>query len=456
MKILIAGNGKVGSMVTRQLSNENCDLTLIDRNKQVLESCMEHYDVMGIQGNCASMDTLLDAGVKDADLLIAMTGQDEINLLCCLTAHFMNPKLHTIVRIRNPEYVNQIYSMRSDFAISMAVNPDRQAATEIYKLLRYPGFLKRDTFVRGNAEIVELRIKEHSQMAGLPLTKLNSLFKTQVLVCAVLRDGEAFIPAGHFMLEAGDRVFVTGASENLSKLLRNTGIIARRARRVLIAGASRISYYLAQNLLSGGVSVQILEKDPDRCRDMCVLLPDASIVKGDASDQQILNEEGIRNCDAFVTMTGEDETNIVMSIYGTHIGVPQVITKLGRAENVHMLDDLPIGSIVSPKELCSNTIVRYVRAMQNQEGAAVTIHMIADGQVEAIEFIVDESTLHCGEPLKEVPIKKDVLLASISRDGKTEIAGGDSRFYPGDSLVVVSAGRGAIRQLNDIFERQYS
>ncbi len=452
MKILIAGSGKIGSTLARQLSQERCDLTLIDISQKVLEVSMENYDVMGIQGNCASMDTLHQAGVEDTDLLIAMTGSDEINLLCCVTAHFMNPSIHTIARIKHREYAGQISSMRNAFALSMSISPDRLAAEEIHRLLKYPGFLKRDSFARGYVEIVELKISSGDRMAGVALSRMSDVVKSQVLICAVLRDGTAFIPSGDFTLEAGDRIFVTGTSENLSKMLGHLGIITHRARQILLAGGSRISMYLADSLIKEGMSVMIIESDPERCRQLSIELPEASIILGDASDQQLLNQEGIRQCDAFVTLTGQDETNIVMSLYGRICKVPQVITKLGRTENLQVIDSLPLGSVVSPRDLCTNSIVRYVRAMQNQEGAATTIHMIADGQVEAIEFVADSHTRHCGEPLKNILIRKDVLLAGITRKGKTEIPSGDSSFEEGDSLVVVSAGSGKIRQLNDIFE----
>ncbi len=452
MKILVAGDGKMGSSLVKQLTAEGYELAVIDENANVLESIMEDCDVMGIQGNCASMDTLRDAGVEDADLLIAMTGMDEVNLLCCMTAHSMNPKLHTITRIKNPEYAGQIYTLRSAFGLSMAVNPDRQAASEISRLIKYPGFLKRDTFARGTVEIVEFKVREDSKAIGVPLNRLNSVFRCRVLVCVAVRDGEVIIPSGDFVLQEGDRLFVTGDAENLSILLKHLGIITRKARRVMIAGGSRISYYLAQNLLKQGIDVRIIENNPARCRELSEDLPDAVVIYGDAGDQKILDKEGIAGCDAFVTLTGMDETNIVLSIFGTHRGVPQVITKLSREENLQMLDDLPVGSIVSPKDLCTNSIVRYVRAMENQVGAAVSVHMIADGQAEASEFILDESAMHCGVPVKELKLRKNVLIACASKRGKSRFFTGDSSFEKGDSVIVISAGDEIIGQFNDIFE----
>ena len=452
MKIIIAGDGKVGATLTRQLSAEGYDLTLIDSNPQVLASSVERYDVMTVQGNCASMETLRQADVGGADLLIAATSADEVNLLCCMTAHGINSNLHTIARIRNPEYTEQTYAMRDVFALSLTVNPEKQAAVEIERLLKYPGFLKRDTFAKGRVEIVELRIDSKSRLSNVPLSDLGSIAKCQVLVCAVLRNGTAAAPDGNFVLQDGDRIFVTAPTDNLAILLKNLGIVTHKVRRVIVAGGGRVSYYLAQSLQKNGITVQLIEKDPDRCLKLAGLLPSTCIVQGDASSQALLESEGLATCDALVSLTGLDELNMVISLYGNSCGVPQIITKLGRVENSHILDRLPLGSKICPKELCCNTIVRYVRAMQNQTGAAVTIHSIADGQAEAIEFLADETTLHCGESLKDLKLRQNVLVVCITHGIQTQIPNGDSCFYQGDTLIIVASGDAVIRHLNDIFE----
>ena len=451
MNIIIAGDGKVGSTLTRLLSAEGHDVTLIDSNYKVLENSLEQYDVMAIHGNCASMDILLQAGVKDADLLIAVTNMDEVNLLCCTTSHGLNPKLHTIARIRKPEYTEQIYTMRSTFGLSMAINPEKQAAREIERLLKYPGFLKRDSFAKGRTEIVELRISADSKLCNVALSDMNSIVKCRVLVCAVLRSGTAIAPKGNFILREGDRIFVTAPTQNLTTLLKNLGIITRRVRRVILCGGGRVSYYLASMLEKHGISIQLVEQNYERCRELATLLPETNVVHGDSTDQTLLDSEGLSEADAMVSLTGLDELNMIISLYGQSKGVPQVITKLSRMENRNVIDALSLGSVVCPKELCCNTIARYVRAMQNQSGAAVTVHAIADGQAEAVEFLVDEATKNCNIPLKQIKLKENVLVVSINRGSHTEIPGGDSMFQKGDSVVVVTSGRGSIRQLNDIF-----
>lgn len=452
MKIIIAGDGKVGSTLTRELAAEGHDITLIDAKAEVLELSEERYDVMVVQGNCASMETLSQAGVQEAELLIAMTGADEVNLLCCTTAHGMNPKLHTIARIRNPEYTDQIYKMRNLFGLSMVVNPERQAAIEMMRLIKYPGFLKRDTFVKGRVEIVELRVREDSKLCNASLYDLGNIVKCKILVCAVLRNSKAIIPDGNFTLQAGDRIFVTAAVRELTLFLKNIGIITHKAKRVILCGGGRLSYYLAQLLVKDGIMVEIIEQDYDRCLSLANQLPEVTVVHGDASSEFLLESERIGDCDVLVTLTGLDEMNIIISLYGNNCNVPQIITKLGRLNTNSILDTLSIGSIISPKELCCNSILRYVRAVKNQIGAAQSIHMIADGQAEAIEFIVDENTLHQGKPLKELKIKKNIRIVSITKGAKYELPNGDSYFSKGNAVIIVTRRDEVIYQLNDIFE----
>ena len=451
MKIIIAGDGKVGTALVRQLSAEGHDLTLVDMNQEKLQSAAEQNDVMAVAGNCAAMETLLEAGVMDAQLLIAVTGADEINLLCAMTAHGLNEKLHTIARIRKPEYIHQIHRMRHVFALDMTVNEEKQAAREIERLLKFPGFLGRDAFAKGRAEIVELRIDEKSKLRDVSLMEMYRIVGCRVLVCAVLRSGQAITPGGNFVLKAGDRIFVTAPTSNLALLMKNLGIITRRVRSCLIGGGGRIVYYLANLLKKDRIQVRIMEKDPARCRELAAALPQAEILLGDFTNRKDLEDAGLEDCDAFLSMTGMDEMNMVTSLFAASRKVPQVITKLGRPENTLLAGDLDLGSVICPQELCSNEIVRYVRAMANQTGAAVSLHTIADGQAEAVEFLVETGTKNCGVPLKELKLKPGVLLATISHDDKVEIPHGGSMLQVGDTVVAVTTARGTLQKLNDIF-----
>ncbi len=451
MNIIIAGAGKVGKVLARQLSAEGHALTVIDQNSQVLEGTVVQYDALGVHGNCASKGVLMDAGVQDADLVIAATGADEVNLLCCLTAHGINPNIHTIARIRDPEYTEQIMTMRDTFPLSMTVNPEKHAAMEIERLLKFPGFLRRESFAKGRAQIVELRIDGKSKLKNVALMDMFGVVKCRVLVCAVLRNGQAMTPSGNFVLQEGDRIFVTAPTSELAVLLKNLDIATRRVRRVLLCGGGRVSYYLAGLLEKDGISVQLLEKDRQRCLALAESLPETNVIHGDCSSQSDLESQGIDRCDAVVALTGLDETNMIVSLYAANRGVAQTVTKLSREESFSLANAMALGSVISPKELCSNDIVRYVRAMQNQTGAAVSVHAIADGQAEAVEFIVDESTPNCDVPLKELRLKPDVLVASITHDAQSQVPNGDSRFLPGDRMVVVTARRGMLQHLGDIF-----
>lgn len=453
MKIIIAGDGKVGLTLTQKLAAEGHDLTLIDSKQSVLDSSIERFDVMGVQGNCASMEVLDRAGVRKANLLIAVTSTDEINLLCCMTAHGLNQDINTIARIRNPEYGKQIFTMREVYSLSLIVNPEKQAAREMERLIKFPGFLQRDTFAKSRVEIVELRLAEDSRLCDVRLMDLERIVKCKVLVCAVSRGGTVFIPDGNFILRKGDHVFFTATSENLTHMLQNLGMITRKAKRVMICGGGRIGYYLAERLARDKVQVQLIEQNRDRCHELAEELPEeVCVINGDASSQFLLESEGIHDCDAFVTMTGMDEMNMILSLYGESCKVPQVITKVGHMEKSSIHDSLDLGSVVCPKELCCNEIVRYVRAMQNTQGAAVTLHNIADGQVEALEFVVDEKTRYLGKPLREIKLKKNILIACITHGSNTGIPTGDSYYRKGDSVIIIAKSGMKLLQLNDIFE----
>ena len=451
MNIIIAGVGKIGKTLAQQLAAEGHNLTVIDEKSRVLEATVEQFDAMGVTGNCASMEVLRSAGVTDADLLIAVTNADEVNLLCCLTAHGLNPNIHTIARIRDPEYAEQIMTMRDVFPLSMTVNPEKRAAQEIERLLKFPGFRRRVSFAKGRAEIVELRVDKNSLLKNVSLMDMRNVGKCKVLVCAVLRGGEAVAPRGDFVLQEGDRIFVTAATSELAVLLKNLGIITHRVRKVLLCGGGKVSFYLASLLEKSNMDVRLLEKDYDRCVELAELLPDTSVVHGDCSNLSVLESQGVDECDALVSLTGLDETNMIVAIYGGNRNVKQVITKISREENSSIANELALGSVINPRELCSNHIVQYVRAMENQTGAAVSVHTIADGQAEAVEFLVDSNTKNCGVPLKHMKLKKNVLMAAITHRAKTEIPHGDSAFFRGDTVVVVTSGRGVLRNINDIF-----
>lgn len=451
MKIIIAGDGKVGLALTRQLLHEGHEVTIVDSNPVVLQSNMYQYDVLAVQGNAATMEALRQARVEQADLLIAATSADEINLLCCVTAKKMNSRLHTIARVRNPDYTEQLFVMREELGLSMTINPELSAAREIFHLLQFPSFLHRDSFAKGRVEIVGLRVDEGSRLNGVALHQLYKIAQVKVLVCAVLRSGQVFIPDGSFELRKGDRIFVTARAVNLAQLIKNLGIAEQKIRRVLLVGGGHISFYLAQRLVDAGLSVKIIEQNPARARFLAENLPRASVVLGDGSSRSLLESEGMAEADALVSLTGMDEENIVLSMYARSQGVPKVVTKVNRLEYGHMFEELDIGSIVSPKELTSALIARYVRSMQNKTGKILTLHPIAEGSAAALEFRVDESVLYRGVPLKDVPLRRGVLISCITHGSNTVIPDGASSYGVGDTVVAVSTLDAPVMQMNDLF-----
>lgn len=451
MKIVIVGDGKVGYALTKKLSHEGHDIIVIDSNPQVLQQSMELLDVMVVHGNGASLEVQEEADVAQSDLLIAATSADEINLLCCVLARKLGCR-HTIARVRNPEYNNQLRFLREELGLSMTINPERAAAREIFHLLQFPSFLKRDTFAKGRVEVVELKIKEGSPLAGRRLDQLQEATKVRVLICAVEREGRVTIPTGRFTLRVGDKITVTADNRDLAQLIKNLKITTQKIHNVMIIGGSRIAGYLAEDLLSSGVSVKIIEQKPERCETLSEALPHALIINGDGSSQELLQAEGLADTDAIITLTGIDEENLIISMYADHVGVPKAITKVNRLEYAWVFKEKGIGSVVSPKLITANDIVRYVRAMENTTGGSViTLHRIVDDKAEALEFLVSPGARNLGLPLHKLTLKPNILIACINRGGRIIIPSGGDHIQEGDTVIVVTTSDQSIYDLNDIF-----
>lgn len=452
MKIIIVGDGKVGSALARQLSGEGHDLTIIDSDPRVLGQSADQLDVMVVNGNGATMHTLKDAGADRADILIAATSRDELNLLTCLTAKRLGAT-HTIARIRNPEYADQLIEMRDELGLSLTVNPESSAAQEAYQLLQFPSFLKRESFAKGRVEIVALPVEKNSQLCGIAMHQLYDIARVNVLVCVVERGDEVYIPDGTFTLREGDTIYVTAALDSLAKLVKNLGLVDHKVKNLLIIGGSRIALQLAARCLKGGIAVKIIEQRHERAVELAELLPAATIIEADGSLQDVLEEEGIRSYDAVATLTGIDEENLVLSMLASNIGVGKVITKIDRIQYPEVFRQSEIGSVINPKDICCANIVRYVRAMSTASAsdAMITLHPIADGKAEALEFRASEKTRYLDVPLKDVPLKSGILIACITHQGRTIIPRGDSRFYPDDTLIVVTSGGRTVSDLADIF-----
>ncbi|MBQ3814941.1 MAG: Trk system potassium transporter TrkA, partial [Clostridia bacterium] len=447
MKIIVCGCGKIGTSLLSSLASEGHDLLAIDKDPAAIAEVTNIYDVIGVCGNAADCETLEDAGIRDTDLFIAVTSSDELNMLACFLAGRMSGgRTHTIARIRNPEYNDaSLDFMRRELGLSMAINPELLAARELFDILRMPSAVNIDAFSGRSFEIVELILKEDSVLDGITLQELRNTYQAPVLVCTVQRGDEVMIPrGGTFTLRAGDRIGITATPAEISKFLRQIGLLQKKARRVMLLGGSRTAFYLAKLLTANGVDVKIIEQDPATAEDLAEKLPGVSIVLGDGAQQELLLEEGLRETDAFVALTGMDEENILISICAASQKVPKVISKINRDELSSMAEKLGLDSFISPRRIISDVLVQYARALENSQGTAVeTLYKLNDGRAEALEFFVKDPI----EGVTEVPIialgkmlKPNILIAGIIRSRKTIVPGPTDMIHPGDRVIVLAGG----------------
>lgn len=451
MKILIIGDGKIGSVLAEQLSRENHAVTLIDHDGDALEQSNNDLDVMVVEGDGASRAVQLEAGAADADMVIACTGADELNLLCCLIAKKLGAR-HTIARVRNPMYVEELDLIKDDLGLSMTINPEAEAALEMARVLRLPSALEIDTFARGRVEILKLHIAQGSPLDGMSLMELGR-FKSQVLICAVERgEQDVYIPSGSFRLQAGDKISIVAKPAEAIRFFRQIGVARTRIRQVMLIGGGRIGFYLAKELLAAGMNVKIIERDLTACEELSQALPEATILHGDGTDQHLLMEEGLEHMDAVVSLTGIDEENIIISLYAARTTGAKIITKVNRDSYRQIVSQLDIGSVFYPRRICADNVVRYVRAMQDSDAYASmeTLCKLADGKAEALEFRVTKAASYCGKPLQELNLRDNLLIGCISRGNKIITPRGSDTIEVGDSVIVVTTHSG-IATLDDIF-----
>lgn len=451
MRIVIVGDGKVGFTLAQRLAEEGHDIVVIDNNAKTLATLADSLDIITVLGNGASYAVQVEAGVQDSDLLIAVTSMDEINIICCLVAKKLGVR-HTVARVRNPDYAEQLVHLKDELGLSMAVNPELSAAREIARTLRFPSAIKIETFARGRVELIEYRIPEGSVLDGMPLYRMASALKVRLLVCAVRRGDAVHIPSGNFVLKAGDHIHITTSPAETAAFFKKMGVCHHhRAKDVMIVGGGRVAYYLAREMLELGAQVKIIENNAERANDLSERLPRAMIIEGDGTDTDLLAEEGIDNTDAFIALTGMDEENIILSLYATTRTKGTVVAKVDRLSFLPVLGDMGLKSIISPKTITANNIVSFVRAMQNSLGSNVeTLHRMMDGRVEGLEFRIRETAEYLQIPLRDLPLKPDLLIGCIVRKGKTIIPGGDDVIMAGDSVVVIAADR-MLNDYNDIF-----
>jgi trk system potassium uptake protein TrkA len=449
MKIIIAGGGKIGHSVASILADEGHDITVIDHNSDRVSQLSNSLDVICFEGSATNAESLREAGAADADLLLAATQYDEVNMVCGISARHLGAR-HVIARIRDPEYLSQKAFLREALGLDLIVNPDFECAREIARILRFPSAVRVDTFSKGSVEIVEYKVAEGSVLEGVQMKDLGAKLGVRVLVSVVERGKDAFIPNGAFTLQAGDRLSITGTVAELRRFFAAVGQLKKPIRQVMIVGGSRTAVYLSRMLQESGMSVTVVEKDRERCDRLCDLLPDAHIVYGDATRSDVLLEDGLCTSDAFVALTGEDGDNIVTSLYARQCGVGKIVAKVNRDHFAEILEGSGLDSIVSARELIAEQLARYVRAMSNSAGSSMeTLYRLADGRVEAIEFRVGENAACVGKPLRELKLKPNTLIAAVIRGSKSILPDGGTVIQPGDHAIVVSAA-GKLQTLDDI------
>ena len=453
LKIIIVGDGKVGFTLAEHLSQEEHDVTVIDTNDEVLRHASDALDVMCVKGNGASISALEESGVRSADVVIAATNLDEVNMVCCLTAKRLGAK-YTIARVRNVEYAAEFSHLKDEMGIDLVINPENATAVEISRLLRFPPAANIETFCRGRVELIGFRVREGDFLVGEPLVKqTHRLRELPMLLCAAEREsGEVIIPDGSFVPQVGDHLYLVGQPTGLTSFFRLLGRHTPRSRNVLVVGGGRIAHYLAVILDKIGVHVKIVERSMDRCRHLSEVLPRAMILCGDGTDQELLEQEDIIASDAFVALTDRDEDNLIISLYAMQQGIQKVVAKCNRQNYVGIAHAAGLDSIISPKIITANHILQVVRGMQNSKGSVMNaLYKIADGKAEAMEFVVNETTHNLGIPLKDLRLKKGILIAVLLHQGQIIIPDGSSVISSGDTVILISRNHG-ILDVNDIFE----
>ena len=440
MNIIIVGGGKVGYTLVELLSSEDHNLVVIDEKPERVSRITDSMDAMGIVGNGINHQTLLAAGIETADLLIAVTGDDEKNLLCCVIAK-KTGRCQTIARVRNPIYNEETEFLKKEFGIAMIINPDLAAATEIAKVFQFPSALRVDTFAKGRVELLHFRIGKDSPLLGMKLYNLNQTLHTSVLVCTAMRGDDVIIPNGNFEFHENDVISIASTRKNAIEFFRKIGTATHRVANAILAGGGAISYYLAKSLIAFGIHVTIIDIDPVRCDYLSEALPDATIICGDATDQNLLSQEGLEHAQGFAALTGLDEENILLSLYANEVSGARTVTKINRLNFTSIINNLNLGSIVYPRVITADYILKHVRSTSYSRNSNVEkLYKLANGRVEALEFIIKEDSAVAGIPLQNLNLRKNTLVCCIYRNNEVIIPTGQDMMLAGDSVLVVIYG----------------
>lgn len=453
MNIIIVGCGKIGQKLAEQLNQEGHNITVVDQKYNVVQDTINKHDAMGVVGNGATIDVLNEANIKDADLLIATTSSDELNIMTCLIAKKFG-NCQTIARLRNPEYRKEVQLLKDDLGLTMIINPEQASAIEIARVLRFPTAINIDTFAKGRVELLKFRISDNSVLNGISVMDITSKLNCDILVCGVERGNEAFIPRGNFILQNKDVVSIIASPEHASYFFKKIGLKASPVKDVIIAGGGDTAYYLAQELLKYHIKVKIIEKSHDRCEKLCHLLPNVVIINADATDNDVLIEENIEHTGAFIALTNIDEENVMISLFAKSASNAKVITKINRISYDKVLSTLDLDTKIYPKNITAEYITKFVRAKQNSMGCNIeTMHHILDGKAEALEFRITENSPVSNIAIENLSLNDNVLIACITRAGKIITPRGKDIIKPNDTVIVITTSKG-LKDISDILKHR--
>lgn len=442
LRIIIVGCGKVGVTLVEQLTKEGHDITIIDQDASRVREIVNLFDIMGLVGNGASYNVQMEAGIEETDLIIAVTESDELNLLCCTVAKRVGD-CAAIARVRTPDYSQEVEYLREKLGLALIINPEMEAAKEAARILYLPTALEAHSFAHGQAELIKFEIPDNTILDGMSIAHMGKNIASDVLVCAVEREGKVYIPDGNFCMQTGDILSFVASRKATRSFLRHTGFQTTQVKNTMIIGGGKAAYYLAAQLLNMGISVKIIEKSKARCEELSILLPNAIIIQGDGTDQDLLEEEGIAFAESFVPLTGIDEENILLTLYARQVSSAKVITKVNRITFKNVINQLDLGSVIYPRYITSEAIIAYVRAKKDSMNSNIeTLYHMFDSRVEAIEFRVDKESPVTNVALKDLSLKSNLLIACINRDGHIIIPSGQDCILPGDSVMVVTTHTG--------------
>ena len=442
LNIIIVGCGKVGMTLIEQLSKEGHDITIIDKNAAKVQEMSNLYDIMGLVGNGASYSVQMEAGIENADLIIAVTASDELNLLCCTVAKQVGD-CAAIARVRTPDYSKEAGYLREKLGLTMIINPELEASLETARILYLPTALEVNSFAHGQAEIVKFKIPEENLLDGMTIATLGKSITNDILICAIEREGEVYIPGGNFQMAKDDIVSFVAPRRHIRSFLKKIGFKTKQVKDAMIVGGGKASDYLAKQLIAMGIDVKIIEQNKERCEELSILLPEAIIINGDGTDEEVLREEGIEYAQAFIPLTDIDEENIMLTLHAKQVSNAKLITKINRSTFKNVISKLDLGSVIYPRYITSEAIIAYVRAKKNSTNSNIeTLYHMFDNRAEAIEFRVDEPSSVTGIPLKDLMLKNDLLVSFIYRNGKVQIPSGLDTIEVGDTVMIVTTHTG--------------